>query len=115
MEEHTEFIIKQTITEHLNTDPDIQAEVRAFSLLCLKEAHKMMEFGLANQKLALMRIFLNAAARSVGRDFQTTENEGRLALDSIFAEMREITEATDAAPLAAIAPPVDHSNQRSDD
>lgn len=114
MEETTEVILKQTITETINVDPELQAEIRDFTRLALKEARAMMKFGLGSERLALVRIVLGAAVRGVGKDFQKTEQEGRVALESIFTDMRIIPQEPHAAPVASLAPPVDDSNQGTD-
>lgn len=110
MEEHTEVILKQTITEHVQVDPEIRDEVASFTKDMFSFARNTMRFGMANEKMALAKIFFGAAVRSVGKDFQTTENEGRVALDNLFASMREIPKSN-AAPVATLAPRVDDSDE----
>ena len=114
MEESVDIIIKQTITESVNVDPDLKARINRFTDMVLTEAENTMKFGLSSERMAIMRLVLSAATKSVGKDFTTTENEGRVALESLFESMREIPEATHAAPVAALAPPVDDPNQGSD-
>jgi hypothetical protein len=116
VEESTEFIIKQTITEHINVDEDLKAEIRSFTRDMIREARNTLQFGLGKEKMDLIKIFFGAAVRSVGRDFQTTENEGRIALERVFESMRDLPQGTpDAAPLAALTPRVDDPDQGIDD
>jgi hypothetical protein len=84
--------------------------VRDLVIEGLKEAKVMLQFGLADQKLAIIRSVLSGATRSLGKDFTSTEQEAKIAVERLFHSMRELGEVVDAAPVAAIAPRTDDSD-----
>lgn len=105
-ESHVEMIVRETITETVPLDAQLAEMVRDLVILGLGEARRMLEFGLADQKLVIIRALLSGATRSLGKDYASTEQEAKVAVERIFSSMREV-EAGDAAPVAAIAPRVD--------
>jgi len=114
MEQSVEFIIKETITEVVNVDQALAERVRELVNDALDWAEFMMKYGLAEQKMMVMRTLLNASTRSLGKDFTTHDKEAKLAVDRLFEAMREV-EPVDAAPIAALTPRVDYSDEGADD
>lgn len=110
MEQTIEYAIKETITETVAIDQVLSEKVRELVLTALDEAAHMLEFGLADQKMAIIRTLLSGATRSLGKDFTSTEQEAKVAVERLFTSMRELDEVSDAAPLAAIAPRADDSD-----
>lgn len=110
MEQKTDVILRETVTEQVLIDSVLSEMVRELVIDALKEAKKMLEFGLADQKMALIRTLLNGATRSLGKDFTSTETEAKVAVTRLFDAMRELDEDSDAAPIAALAPRTDDSD-----
>lgn len=109
MEQQVEVILKETITESVTVDQALQERVRALVEQGLDTAEWILKYGMMDQKLVLIRTLLSASTRQLGKDFVSKENEARFALERVFEDMRKVEEA-DAAPVAAVAPRVDHSN-----
>jgi len=114
MEQSVEFVIKETITEVVNIDQALAERVRELVNTALDWAEFMMNYGLADQKMAMIRTLLNASTKSLGKDFTTHDKEAKLAVDRLFEAMREV-EVVDASPLAALTPRTDDSDEGFDD
>jgi hypothetical protein len=114
MEQSVEFVIKETITEVVNVDHALAERVRELVNTALDWAEFMMNYGLADQKMAMIRTLLNASTKSLGKDFTTHDKEAKLAVDRLFESMREV-EAVDAPPLVALTPRTDDSDEGPDD
>lgn len=89
MEERVDIILKQTITESITVDPALQSKIASFTDMVLEEARKTMAFGMAHERMALMKIVLGGAVRSAGKDFTSTENEARVGLEELLSGMRD--------------------------
>jgi hypothetical protein len=109
-EQKIEMVVRETVTETVAIDAILSEMVRDLVIEGLKEARQMLRFGLADQKLAIIRALLSGATRSLGKDFTSTESEAKVAVERLFTSMREIDEVVDAAPVAAIAPRTDDSD-----
>lgn|SRR5262245_20489962 len=110
MEQNVEVIIKETITEVVNVDQQLQERVKELVYTALEWAEFYMNYGLADQKLAMIRTLLSASTKSLGKDFATHDREAKLAVERLFEGMREV-ETVDAAPIAALAPRIDDSDE----
>lgn len=113
MEQNVEFIIKETITEVVNIDQALAERVRALVNTALDWAEFMMNYGLADQKMAMIRTLLNASTKSLGKDFTTHDKEAKLAVERLFESMKEV-EPSDAAPVSALAPRTDNPDEGPD-
>lgn len=113
MEQSVEVILKETITETVTVDQALQERVRGLVERALDEAEMILNFGLMDQKMVLIRTLLTASTRQLGKDFVSKENEARFALERVFDSMREVEEP-DAAPTAAITPRIDYTNEGTD-
>lgn len=114
MEEHTEVIIKETITEVVNVDQALAERVKELVYNALDWAEFYMNYGLADQKMAMIRTLLSASTKSLGKDFTTHDREAKLAVERLFEGMREV-ETVDAAPLAALTPRTDNPDEVAND
>jgi len=94
MEQTIDVILKETVTETVTVDKEVAETVRTLVIDALDEARWMLKYGLADQKMALMKILLSGATRTLGKDFTSTEQEARFALDRMFSTIRDI-QATD--------------------
>ena len=112
MEETVEIIIKETVTELVNVDQALAERVRELVETALDWAEFMMNYGLADQKLQMIRTLLTASTKSLGKDFTTHDKEAKLAVDRLFAGMREVEPY--AAPVAALAPRIDDPDEGAD-
>ena len=114
MEQSVEFIIKETITEVVNVDQALAERVKELVNDALDWAEYLMEYGLADQKMTIIRLLLSASTKSLGKDFTTHDKEAKVALDRLFDGMR-IVETVDAPPLTALTPRVDDPDEGLED
>jgi hypothetical protein len=115
MEQNVEVIIKETITEHVNVDKALSDRVKILVDKALDEVEDILDFGTADAKQAIVRTLLSASTRQLGKDFTTTENEARLALERLFEGQRVLPEADpNVIELAPSTPRIDDSNERTD-
>lgn len=114
MEQNVEVIIKETITEHVNVDRALNDRLRGIVSKALDEVEDILDFGLADQKQQVIRTLLSASTRQLGKDFTTTENEARMALERLFEGQRQLPLEPNVIELASTTPRIDDSNERTD-
>jgi hypothetical protein len=115
MEQNVEVIIKETITEHVNVDKQLSERVKQLVAKALDEVEDVLDFGTADAKQAIIRTLLTASTRQLGKDFTTTENEARLALERLFEGQRILpTDQPNVVELAPATPRIDDSDEGAD-
>lgn len=90
MEQKIDLIVRETVTETVTVDKQLAEMVRELVIDGLNEARIMLRFGLADQKLQILKSLLSGATRTLGKDYTSTEQEARLAIDRMFAEIRAV-------------------------
>jgi hypothetical protein len=115
MEQSVEVVIKETITEHVNVDKALSERVKQLVAKALDEVEDILDFGTADAKQSIVRTLLSASTRQLGKDFTTTENEARLALERLFEGQRNLPQSDpNVIELAPTSPRIDDSNERAD-
>lgn len=112
MEQTIDVIVKETVTETVTLDKELAEQVRDLVIMGLNEAKNMLEFGLADQKLAIMKTLLSGATRVLGKDFTSTEQEARFALDRMFSEIRKVKHVESQASIEGTYDPDEGSDDR---
>lgn len=113
-EQKIEMVVRETVTETVAIDQVLSNMVRDLVIMGLEEAKNMLEFGLADQKMAIIRTLLSGATRSLGKDFTSTEQEAKIAVERLFEGIRQIPESGYDAQLKALAPRIDDSDEGID-
>ena len=107
MEQTVDVIIKETITEHISVDQILVERVRQLVLDALDEVEGILKFGLMDQKIQIIKMLLGASTRNLGKDFTSHEQEAKIALESLFEQMRDVGPET--TPKA-----IDHTDEGAD-
>lgn len=75
----------------------------------LDAALDLLQFGIAEHKISIVKSILSAATKLLGEQSDTRAVEVRLALDSLFTDMRDI----DAPTVGPVTTTVDHQDEES--
>ena len=99
--------IVRTTTEVSPETRAIQRELEMLTMNALQQARDILDFGLADQKIAIIRTILSGTMKIVGSDVAVVEEEARVAIDSIWNTMRNVPNVT----TPSIAPRAYHPDE----
>lgn len=96
-----EYVIRRTSVEQTEATRAIQTLLEDITLQALQEARNILNFGLADQKLALIRTIVSGSMKIVGSDAAVVEEEAKSAIESIWTTMRKLPNGSTPRTLAA--------------